>query len=429
VNPTGHASCPASHPLVRQVNKPLRKCSSGGRQLVLVSLLFVIIMVGCGGITRSGAQGGDARWTASSIAEDGAVYWSGVVGETVVQVSRKLQQDDGHSFSMLQVVGRDLTTGAIAWRQQLAMAEGVWTTCLVWDDTLILTGGARVAALNTTRGTFNWIRDMNAGSVQRVELRDGWLWVQSTDNDLLTLSHDGERGRRWTLPAGHFWVTYGMHNQELVAVTSDASWLTSANVLTLWDLSGKEPEPVWTRDLVPLTMAVLVGGTHVLTFQSDGYTTRHVRALPYDTNAPVDEDAFTIPGTCATLREGVICNETLTEGNLTFVTLRFYNGSSEGPAWTRSLIAPGGWCESHSTALSGPLTYRCQNLVYALDASTGDVAWVHDLTKPEPSLDLCGAVGETDSHMVMSCSGEAGNELVGLRTNDNVSLTRRMVIP
>ena len=430
MNPAGRASCPARPRLERQPGAyaPPRSFTTASG-FFLSALFSCVVLLACGGVTNPDTRNADLPWASESISDDGPVYWSGVVGQTVVQVSRKTPKDSEPAATLLQLVGRDIQTGEVSWRQQLAMNGDAWTTCLASDDALILTGGLRVASLNADRGTFNWIRDMRSGSVQQADVQDGWIWVQSTTGDLLNLSTSGDKGNQWTQPPGQFWVSYGIHDHRPMAVTSNASWLDSSTALSLWDLSGSDPRHVWTRDMAPSTMAVQLGNTHVLTYQSDSYSTGYVRAFSYDSESSADDNAFPLPGTCSSTREGVTCSETFTESSLTFVTIRLYNGGSTGPAWTRTLLAPGGWCESRQSSGVGPLTWRCQNLVYALRADTGDVVWSTDLTQSDRALDLCGAVGETDRHAVFSCTGTNGVELVGLRTNNASSWGQRMVIP
>ena len=392
-------------------------------------LLMSVGPVACIGVAQPATTERELAWTAASFAEDGPVYWSGVVGHTIVQVSRKTPQDSAPDTSLLQLVGRDIETGEVSWRQQLAMNGDAWTNCLVTEDALILTGGRRVASLNANRGTFNWIRDLRSGSIQQTDLRDGSIWVQSSSGDLLNLSTSGESGGHWTLPEGQFWASYGIHRHRPMAITSNASWLNSATTISLWDLSGSTPRQVWTHALAPSAFTVQLGDTHVLTFHSDGYSIGYVQTLPYDSESSEDDHAFPLRGTCSTTGEEVTCMETLTEGSLTFVTMRRYHGNSNGPSWTQSLLAPGGWCEPHNNGGVGTLTWRCQNLVYALQANTGDVAWVTDLTQSETSLELCGAVGETDRYAVFSCTETNGIELVGLRTDGASSWAQRMAIP
>jgi outer membrane protein assembly factor BamB len=428
VNPAGRAQNPARQTTDQQAPRLVRRVRFPGANRLLRSLALVLALAAsaCGGAQATNRMAGPDEWTSASIADDGPVYWSGVVGETVVQVSRKAQQYEDQPIAMLQLVGRDIATGETTWRLELALNASAWTSCVVAGDSLIVTGGARIASVNAARGSFNWIRDLKVGTVQRADVRDGSLWVQSNSSELLSLSLSGDGGRRWELPAGQFWVTWGTHNGRPMAVTSDGSWLGSATSITLWNLAGSEPEQVWNRALAPSTMAVLFGDRDVLAFQSDSYTVRNVRALPYESEGSVEEQAFVIPGTCVTVRDGVSCSETVTEGNLTFVTLRYYSGSSDGPAWTQTLLAPGGWCAAHGTTSDGPMAWRCQNVLYALDPNDGAVLWAKDLTQTQHSLDVCGAVGETNQHLVLSCPGTPGVELVGHRMDGSSSWSQRM---
>lgn len=431
MNPAGRAQHPARQSNDQQVPRLVRRKPLPVAKVLLCGLAWVTIVgaSACGGASATNRMAEPDEWTSASIADDGPVYWSGVVGETVVQVSRKAQQYEDQPISMLQLVGRDIVTGETAWRLELALNANAWTSCVVAGDSLVITGGARIASVNAARGSFNWIRDLKVGTVQRADVRDGTLWVQSNSSDLLTLSLSGDGGRRWELPPGQFWVSWGTHNGRPMAVTADGSWLGSATSITLWNLSGSEPDQVWNRALAPSTMAVLLGDSDVLAFQSDSYTLGNVRALPYASEGAIEEQAFVIPGTCVALRDGVSCSETVTEGTLTFVTVRYYSGSSDGPAWTQTLLAPGGWCASHGSASDGPMTWRCQNVLYALDPGDGAVLWAKDLTQTQHSLDVCGAVGETAEHLVLSCPAAPGVELVGHRMDGSSSWSQRMAGP